>query len=365
MANIKRVLIVNPFGLGDCLFLSPVFRALKESGVEKIVLLLGSRTSELFESHPFVDEIVAIDRDEFRKKSRWGKFLFVKNLVSKLRREKFDAFIDVSLSREYAFLAKFFLRIPKRVGFDYHGRGIFLSDKLPLPEGYADKHVIQYYRDLLRPLGIQAKTRAPEIFLKDEEIRNAKKLLSQAGIPEGQPFTVVAPGGGESWGKDARFKRWPVNYFKDTVTSLRPEISGNVVILGSRGEKELGENLVAGLSGFHVVNWMGERALRESLAVLSLASLVITNDGGLCHAARALNRPLIAVYGPVDPVVYGPYPESDDVTVIRRTDLACQPCYKKFRYNSSCQTIECLNDLLPNKALSLVQERKLASCSKN
>ncbi|MBI4971778.1 MAG: glycosyltransferase family 9 protein [Candidatus Omnitrophica bacterium] len=364
--NIKRVLIVNPFGLGDCLFLSPVFRALKKSGVEKIVLLLGSRTSELFRNHPFVDEVIAIDRDQIRSQSRWENFLFVKELVVRLRREKFDAFLDVSLSREYAFFAKFFLGIRKRVGFDYHKRGIFLTDRIKLPEGYASKHAIQYYRDLLRPLGIEAETRAPEIFLGEDEIRSAQQFLSEAGISNGESFTVIVPGGGESWGKDARFKRWPATYFSDLVNQLKNDLpSRNIVILGSRGEKQLGDTLANALSNFNVINWMGERTLRESLAVLSQASLVLTNDGGLCHAAQVFNRPLVAIFGPVDPVVYGPYPETDKSIVVRRTDLACQPCYKSFRYNSSCQTIECLNDLSPRDVAAAIQERKFFTCLKH
>jgi len=367
LGNMKRVLIVNPFGLGDCLFLSPVFRALKEQArVERITLLVGSRTSELFENHPFVDEVIAIDRDWLRSQSQWGMLRFLAGMIGKLGKEKFDTLIDVSMSREYAFFAKFFLGIPKRVGFDYHSRGIFLTDRLPLSEGYRDKHVIEYYRDLLKPLGFEASTREPEIFLSQTEMDHVQSLLSEAGIHAGEPFTVLVPGGGESWGKDARFKRWPATYFGELLTRLKKELpSEKIVILGSGRESELSKGLAGDLSAFQVVNWLGMRTLRESLAVLSQAALVFTNDGGLCHAARAFHRPLVAVFGPVDPLVYGPYPESENALVVRRTDLACQPCYRSFRYNSSCSTIECLNDLLPEKVAGMIQERKFVTCSKN
>ncbi len=354
----KRVLIVNPFGLGDCLFLSPVFRALKEQGkVEKTVLLVGSRTEELFKHHPFVDEVIPIDRDWLRSQNPWKKFQHLRELTGRLKREKFDALIDVSMSREYAFLAQFFLGIPKRVGFDYHRRGIFLTDRLAIPEGYRWKHVMEYYRDLLGPLGIEPKTRKPEIFLSAHEIREAAELLAGRGVKSSEPFAVLVPGGGESWGRDARFKRWPAEHFAGLIRKLEKELpSRHVVILGSLGERPLGETLTANLPGFEVVNWMGERTLRESLSVLSLAACVFTNDGGLCHAARALERPTAAIFGPVDPGVYGPYPVSENNIVMHRKDLPCQPCYRSFRYNSGCQTIECLNEFSPEQAAQKIME---------
>ncbi|MBI4398440.1 MAG: glycosyltransferase family 9 protein [Candidatus Omnitrophica bacterium] len=358
MNNIKRVLLVNPFGLGDCLFLSPVLRALRKEGkVERIVLLVGSRTAELFQNHPFVDEVIAISRDEIRSRGLWKNFLFLSSLIVRLRRGHFDALIDVSLSREYAFFAKYFLGIPKRVGFDYHRRGVFLSEKIALPEGYRQKHVIEHYVDLLRPLGLEAKTRKPEIFLSHEEIEQAKKYLEKEGIPPGEPFVVLVPGGGESWGRDARFKRWPVEYFCELIRNISPSgPSKHVVVLGSAQEAPLGKTGAESLSlmGFHVVEATGKLALRLSLSVLSLASCVFTNDGGLCHAARALERPIVAVFGPVPPEVYGPYPEAGNVIVVRRRDLACQPCYKSFRYNASCQTIECLQDLTPEMVMEQI-----------
>lgn len=321
------------------------------------MLLLGSRTSELFHHHPFVDEVIPIDRDQFRTQSKWETVRFLGRLLRRLRSEKFDAFLDLSLSREYAFAAKYWLQIPKRVGFDYHGRGLFLTDRLVIPEGYRWKHVIEYYLDLLEPIGLRAKTRDMEIFLDERELAAARELLSRAGLDVKEPFLVAAPGGGESWGKDAHFKRWPAPYFAEFLNQLKEEWpSRQVMLLGSEKEKELGKTIQGALDGFRTVNGMGLYSLRESLSLLNLASLVLTNDGFICHGARALNRPLIAFFGPVDPLVYGPYPRSPHALVIRRSDLECQPCYRSFRYNSGCPTIECLRALKPEDAVYQVRE---------
>src|SRR5205807_836977 len=62
--------------------------------------------------------------------------------------------------------------------------------------------------------------------------------------------------------------------------------------------------------------------------------ICVTNDSGPMHLAAALGTPLVAVFGPTDPVWVGPYGRPHAVV---RVPLACSPCYlRKLR--------ECPND---------------------
>ena len=61
--------MVQPYGLGDMLFITPVLRALRlVSSVERVDLLIGSRTKEIIASNPHVNDIYVIDKD---KMPRW------------------------------------------------------------------------------------------------------------------------------------------------------------------------------------------------------------------------------------------------------------------------------------------------------
>ncbi len=366
MKPLKRILIVNPFGIGDCLFLTPLIRALKkEARVEKIVLLLGSRTEAVFENDSYVDESIPIDRGWFRKQSFLRKLKFVFSLILRLRKEKFDTLIDVSLSREYSFLAKFFLGIHKRIGFDYHKRGLFLSDRFQLPQGYSNKHVIKYYLDLLKPLEVEASSQEMHLHVLEREINEVDVLRESAFNSGDDSYIVVAPGGGDSWGRDAQFKRWPVNYFVQLLSLLKMDLpTKQIVLLGSPGEKDLAEDFLELGPEFSVVNWIGKRKLRESFALIKKAAFVLTNDGGICHVSKALKTPVIAFYGPVDPMVYGPFPKTLDDVTIHRKDLECQPCYSSFRYNSECQTIDCLRGLMPNNVAEEIRKSDLLEKAK-
>ena len=348
---VRRVLVVQPYGIGDLLFVTPVLRALRLlPSVERVDLLLGSRTETVVRTNPHVDEIFSVDKDIFHRRSSSQNLKELLQLGRRLRSVHYDLLLDYSLRGEYAFFGQFFLGISKRVGFDYKGRGFFHTHRLPLPEGFRGRHVVDFFCDLAALGGVPVQDRFLEFYLTEEDQADAASRLQEKNI-SGR-FLVVAPGGGESWGKDAHFKRWPVPFFARMVERLREGDCGfeAVVILGSRGDRDLGDLLQAALK-IPCVNLAGEIPFGTSAALIHRAVFFLGNDGGLMHLAHALRRPLMAFYGPVDPQVYGPYPPSSDAVTIVKEGLECRPCYQKFRYNSACIGRECLQALLPEEVL--------------
>jgi len=58
----NNILVVNVNWLGDVIFSSPVFRALKEAYPQaRIICLAVPRVKEILESIPFIDEIIIYD----------------------------------------------------------------------------------------------------------------------------------------------------------------------------------------------------------------------------------------------------------------------------------------------------------------
>jgi ADP-heptose:LPS heptosyltransferase len=342
--------------------MTPVLRALRTiPSVERVDLLLGSRTEALFRNNPHVDRIFSIDKD------RWhslGKYAALKDLLA-LRRSldgPYDLLVDFSLQREYGFYGQFLFNIPRRIGFGYKNRGIFLTRTLPLPEGFSGAHVADFYCDVAKLIGIEIEERHLEFYLTEKEREEAARALSEkTSLGAGMPYLTVAPGGGESWGKDAFFKRWPVHAFVETLLLLKERIEfEGVLILGSEREKELGEE-IRRRSELPVFNLCGEVSLGGSAALLERSRLFLANDGGLVHLAHALRVPLVALYGPVDPKVYGPYSASPEAISIVRKELPCQPCYFRFRYNTLCPDRECLTALDPRDVIHGLEKSKCLS----
>ncbi|HNX67997.1 MAG TPA: glycosyltransferase family 9 protein [Candidatus Omnitrophota bacterium] len=351
MRTLRRVLIVHPYGIGDLLFVTPVLRALRLlPTVETVDLLLGSRTREVVENNPHINSIFVVDKDKAHRQTWFQNLKENLELGRKLRAKHYDLMLDFSLRRENAFFAQFFFGIPKRAGFAYKKRATFHNIRTPLPEGFWKKHAVDFYCDLAEAAGIPVEDRFLEYYPPADTVVLGKTIFEKTRIlPE--PFLAVSPGGGDSWGKEADFKRWPVKYFAELILRIKKErgISG-VAILGSRSERALCEEL-QGAVGAPSVVLAGETTLAETAMILKKAKLFIGNDGGLVHLAHALRVPLVAFYGPVPPEVYGPFPASSVAVAVFKKGLECRPCYYKFRYNKDCPTIACLKDLSPDEVM--------------
>ncbi len=356
MKSIRRVLVAQPYGLGDALFLTPVVRALRTlPTVERVDLLLGSRTESVFRNNPHVDRIFSIDKDHWRRSGTGAVLKDLRGLRAELK--DCDTLLDFSLQREYSFYGQFLFGIGRRLGFNYSNRGTFLTDSLPLPQGFEKRHAVDFYADLGRFLSLEIEDRFLEFYISDNDREEAGEFLRQKSISPTSRFIVVAPGGGESWGKDAVFKRWPVTFFLNSLPLLKKRLDfEGVLVLGSQEERNLGEEMVRE-SGLSVINLAGEPTLGQAAAILEKAALFFANDGGLVHLAHSLQTPLVALYGPVDPVVYGPYPASPRALAVVKKNLPCRPCYHRFRYNSNCIDRECLTALLPEEVFEFLDRK--------
>ncbi len=101
MNRARRVLIVQPYGIGDLLFLTPVLRALRlMPGVEIVDLLLGSRTDAVIRSNPHIDKIYSIDKDKVHRQSKLQNFKDLRSLGAELSSRHYDLLLDYSLRGE-------------------------------------------------------------------------------------------------------------------------------------------------------------------------------------------------------------------------------------------------------------------------
>jgi len=353
----RKVLAVQPFGIGDSLFLTPLLRGLKQQAkVERLDLLLGSRTREVYQNNPFVDDIYVFDRDRFKAQSALQKIREISDLILKLRKTDYDVLVDCSLSRQYALFGWLGAGIGERVGFNHKKRGIFLTRKVDLTAGFSRRHVLEYYADLAHLMGFSITERKPDYFLTGEDQLQAEAALDREGLLPRAWYAVVTPGGGESWGKDAGFKRWATTYFAEALNKMQEQVPFEaVVFLGSGQEAELAESVERDFKG-KAVNLCGKISLGASAAVLKRAAFLLANDSGMVHMARALEVPIVALYGPVDAGCYGPFPKGPQYVAIGREDLECRPCYKGFRYNSACVMRECLTELYPQDVLRRIRD---------
>lgn len=341
-----NILIVNPFGIGDVLFTTPLIHTLKDAFPEgKLGFLCNKRVAPLLRNNPLINEIFIYERDDFKQllavsKLKW--FEGFSSFIRQIRRARFDLAIDLSLSSNFGFFL-WLAGIKKRIGYNYKSRGIYLTTSVKL-SGYEDEHVVEYYNGLLELTGIEPKYQDLELYLRDEDTQYAESIFKERRIDDAAPVIAISPGGGASWGIEAKIKRWPEEKFTLLVNKIIEKYKVTVIILGDLKEKDLLLNIKTGFQG-EVINLAGRTTLTQSAAIINRADLFIGNDGGLLHIAVALKRKTVSFFGPVDPRVYGPYPPDETRHIVLRKTLECSPCYHKFRLNPCLRNRECLEKI--------------------
>lgn len=340
--GIKKILIVNPFGIGDVIFSFWMAEAIRRSSPGCIVdYVCNERTADLVALNPTIRKRFVFNRDRLRSLLKTDKLLFFREiwaLLADIRKERYDVVFDLSMGREYAF----FLMcsgVKTRIGFDYKGRGFFLSTRVKI-DGFDGKPIRDYYGDLLEKWlagasegGVYPVLRAPDI----------PETLPDAGVLDRAPLIIMVPGGGRSWGKDATYKQWSPEQFARVAKVLSAKHGARIVLMGDTQERALCER-VREYAGMPDAVVMAGESLGRVVQVMRKAQLLIGNDGGLLHLADLLEIPLVGIYGPVDERVYGPRPDGASRQVLAEK-VSCRPCYRKFRFPQCRYEKRCLKNL--------------------
>ncbi|MBI4432046.1 MAG: glycosyltransferase family 9 protein [Candidatus Omnitrophica bacterium] len=349
----KRILVVNPFGIGDALFSMQAVEALRQEIPDVFIgFLCNERTADLVRLNTSIDRTFVFNRDQFRGLWRKSPLVFLKELrafLDLIRRERFDTLLDFSLGRQYSFFAML-IGIPRRIGFDYKGRGTFLTQKTKI-EGYEDCPVAQTQLQLLEASGIFAhkKNRLP-IFISEEAREGAAEELRKRGFLESDRILAVAPGGGRSWGQNAIYKQWDPHRFSETANAFA---GVKVLLLGDESERALLAELAAGIKNTHWV--VAGQPIEKVCALLSRSQALVCNDGGLLHLANALGVKTVSIFGPVDEKVYGPFDQTIPSEVMIEP-VPCRPCYHRFRFPPCPYERRCLAELPTEKVVTALKK---------
>lgn len=350
----KKVLFVNPFGIGDAIFSFYAAAAFKNARPgARVDFLANERTAGLAALNADLGRVYTFDRDRLRRLRSKNPISFLgayRDLIAAWRAERYDALFDYSLGREFGFLG-FMAGIPERHGFDYKNRGAFLNRRRRF-EGYENGPVVETQMGLLKSAGVGAAS-VPAVLrwrVGPEGERRAEVLLEDA---RARVWMAVAPGGGQSWGPNAVYKQWGPEKFAQAADRWASASGGGILLLGDASEKALLDKIRGALRSPYAVA-CGE-PFEALLALLRRTRLLLCNDGGLLHFAHSLGVRTVSLYGPVDERVYGPYGEGVAHEVVVEP-VPCRPCYSRFAFPPCPHQGRCLRELSVQKVLESVDK---------
>jgi heptosyltransferase-2 len=333
----NKILIVGPAWVGDMVMAQSLFKLIKQRQPDAVIDVLAPAWSQpILARMPEVANgiVMPIGHGILNLGERY-------RIGMSLREEKYAQAIVLPNSFKSA-LIPFFAKIPKRTGWSRELRGLLLNDLRRLDKKRYPLMVQRYMALALpRKEKLTSQRVLPELF-SSLATQGAMLTKYQLAKPS-RPVLAVCPGA--EFGPS---KRWPEEKYAAVANAKLAE-GWDVWILGSAKDTPVAEKIMQ-LTGNKCVNLAGRTNLVDAVDLLSLATKVITNDSGLMHIAAAVNKPLLALYGPTSTLFTPPLNEHAQILQLK---LPCQPCFKR-----ECPLThhKCMQDLPADKVLQMLSE---------
>jgi heptosyltransferase I len=295
----RHLCIVLLTGLGDVVHGLPVVNAIRCRRPDlRVTWVAEPMPAQLLSPHVAIDEVVA-----WRKKDGWQG---VKDLRSRLASTRFDLTLNLNIYFKAA-IPTLLSRAETRLGFG-RGRardGVWLAHTHSLPPG-PRKHTQDMFLDFLDVLGVPRPNPLEwRLALTEEEMEAQARFFEPF---EGRPVCAVVPASANPK------KDWVPERHVPLVDELA-SIGFAVVLAGGPGERETAiAHRVLDRASTRPAWGLGD-GVRRLLWLLAGCDLVIAPDTGPVHIARALEIPLIGLYGHTNPWRVGPYGAFHDLWV--------------------------------------------------
>lgn len=299
-----RVCVVLLTGLGDVVHGLPLVNALKDDDPRRrITWVVEPMPAPLLAPHPSIDEVVV-----YRKKDGLRG---LRQLWRDLAGRRFDLAINLNVYTKSVW-PTLFSRAPHRLGFDRARsfEGVWLAANHHLPPR-PRAHTQDMFLEFLEHLGIGDVKPEWRIPLTDDERRAQAEFFAQF---EGRPVAAIVPATAN------RKKDWLAERWARVADALASDFGYRTLLVGGPGEREqhIAREIVE-RSSVKPVWGMGD-GIRRMTWMLGGCDLVLAADTGPVHVARALEIPVVGLYGHTNPWRVGPYRWCEDLWIDRYTD---------------------------------------------
>jgi ADP-heptose:LPS heptosyltransferase len=327
MKKQKKIIVVDFGGVGDLVLSIPFLRGLKTVFPSSMVsVLCAQRAGMILKEQPYITKLF------LSPITLLG--LFKTGL--QLRMQRFDMAINLMPETSYFSAIKMYLlflliNAGQWVGRNTEGRGFFYDIKVPERKMQTENEVLMHGK-ILGAISDVAFDAQLEFHCSKESRKRAGELLSKVRNFQGDPLVLINPG------SDWPSRRWPIDRYAELVKRLKELVpSAEFGVIGTKGERELAY-FIKEKCGERVFILSGKTTLEILPAVMEKACLVITNDSGPAHVARAVGAPIVILAGPSAPGYLTIKGRGKSVLV--QHFVSCAPCLKV-----SCDTMDCWKEI--------------------
>jgi heptosyltransferase-2 len=305
-ASGELIVARTPNWLGDTVMALPMLATLRAARPDARITLIG-RWATLLAGQGVADALLPYPRAQAERR----------HLASVVAHERPDVAILLPSSFESAFAAwRWGAR--RRIAYATDGRGLFLTDALPLPS--PRRHQVDEYGALLAPLDIADRAGAPQWTLAKSASADAEVdgLLAAAGLDGGDPLVGLHLGA--AFGSS---KLWPAEAYGRLARFLMDD-GLRPVLLGTSDDATTAA-AVAEAAGTDVASLVGRDRVALLPRLLARLRCLVSGDTGVAHLAAAVGVATVTLFGPSDRRLTAP--RGPAARVLDR-EVPCSPCFR-------------------------------------
>ena len=322
LERVRKVLLIRLRRIGDVVSVTPCIRAVKETFPDAhLAVLVEKAAEEVLLGNPYVDELIVLDKKNFKMGGRLGTLWEELKFLLALRRKRFDLTINLHGGPRSTLQTLFSGAKYRLGGFInwHHWNWVYNIRTRPLVEMLGDNgrhaHIVERHLATLKAAGIETSDRRLSMTVSQDAQASLDRLLKEKEASGNGRFATIHPA------SRSRAKRWREERFAELADRLIEDFGATVVLVAGPGEEAASKRVQEAMRR-GAVDLGGRISLQELAALLGRSTLYIGLDSGALHVAAALGVPTVALFGPTSDT-WRPW---TDHGIVVRAPSPCQGC---------------------------------------
>lgn len=317
----KKILLVKFWGVGNVIMLLPAARAIKEKyPYAQLDFLTLTNNKEVAKAADIFENIFTLDI-----KNSYRFILTFLKIPVVLKNKNYDLIIDFEQFARFSALLCSLIGKKDIIGFDtkWQHRHFLYSSCVIYDNNV---HITKSFYNLAESAGAIHKDciKAVPLVCQQHEIEAMEGILHNLGINKEDILVILHVGTSENFS----LRHWPPEYFASLADKLIENFSVKVALTGLAHEAIIGDKVMEHMKNRETtINACGKFNFNQFISLIKLSDLVVSADTAPVHLASCLSMPIVGLYGPNTPVLYGPWGERG---LWFYKKLECSPCITNY-----------------------------------
>jgi len=284
-----NILVIDFGQLGDVVLSLPALRAIRQRFPDsQITVAVGKPANEVVALSGYANEIFEVDRVGLRDGNKLTSIVRIVKFVKQVRQAKFDFVIDLHSLSETNILGylsgaryRLYSRRPGR-SLDY------LANFNPRPPAEEkDRHAVDRYLDVIKPLGLQNPSRIPVLKTNSAADVAVDTFLKKEKAQSGELLVGLFPGAGHIT------RRWPLEHYGQLADHLIRNQRVRVIVFAGPEEREMVAHMRTVFPTATI--FFDKLTIPQLVSAQARLTLMVSNDTGPAHLAAAAGVPVIVI----------------------------------------------------------------------